>query len=188
MSQILLKQALRHSKRRLSRRWADAFGARIREKMTGLASNWKVHADEISNGVYKVVGTRITGESFEATSSDPAAKMIELGLYCQEINRKYEQPPVNPFYFPYFDTDLHGKVSKNVEYFLMTEVLHGNYVQEYWTGYGSFMKLGKEISKDGLICVRRLGLIREERNDIHWGKSEVSEVGQEWKILEPFQK
>ncbi len=154
--------------------------------MKGLISNWTVKINEISMNVYKICGERSTGETFESVYDDPIIKLIELGIYAKIINNQYDAPLITPFFFPHFDTDLHEKISNNIEYILINEIMYDNYIQEYWTGYGSIIKLNNKLSRDSYFYIKKLKLIIEEKNDIHWGKNEISEEGEEWKILEPY--
>ena len=154
--------------------------------MKGLVSNWNTSIKEISNNVYRVTSERDTGESFEGTTDDPITKLIELGLFAKEINKKYEKPIVNPFFHPYFDTDLHENITQNIEYILIIEIMYNNYIKEYLTGYDNIIKLFDKLSRDSWFYIKKFGLSVEEKNDLHWGKNEISEIGNDWKLLEPY--
>ncbi len=154
--------------------------------MKGLISSWDINVEEVSNGCYKVEGFRISGESFSAHSSDPITELRNLGMYAKDINSKYKRNDYTHFFIPFYDTDLHKMISEKLEYIILLEIWHHNHITEYWTGYGSCMKLHNKLSQDSLNYVSEQNLNREIKNNCHWGMSEISDRDCEWRIIEPY--
>jgi len=152
----------------------------------GLIKDWVFRIDEISASRYLMEGRRRSGETVSKEGSNEIQLAENISKEALELDQKYFNPEKEPFKQYYFNTDLPEVFPKELKQIILEEIMSGNWIQDYWTGYGHGVLFANSfrISRKGV----KLPLEYNEINDAHYWKNEVRLTDTEFFVAAAFNK
>lgn len=155
-------------------------------QITGLLKDWKFRIEEISTSHYVMEGLRRTGEIISKEGSDIILLAEDISIEAQKGDERYFNPQKEHVKEYYFNTDLPKSFPPELKRVILEEILSGNWIQEYWSGYGNGVLLANSfrIQRKGV----RPPLEYKEINDAHYWKDEVSLLGTDYFVAATFKE
>ncbi len=152
----------------------------------GLIKDWKFHIDETSASHYLMEGRRRTGEIISKEGSNEVQLAKDISSKALELDEKYFNPKKETFKEFFFNTELPDIFPKELQYVILEEILVGNWIGEYWSGYGNGVLLANSfrISRKDV----EPPLEYSEINDPHYWKDEVRLIGTDFFVAATFNK
>lgn len=114
----------------------------------GFVRYWTFTFREIASGGYQLDGWRKTGESISCQGSNFCQMAENVSPYAISINKKYSSENDNPYFWGLYDSKFPWKIPEEIQGILFEEILLGNYIWEYWNGWGNVIKLGKYFERN----------------------------------------
>lgn len=152
----------------------------------GLIKDWKFRIDEVSPSHYLMEGRRRTGEIISKEGSNEIQLAYNISSEALEIDEKYLNPQKEPFKEFFFNTNLSEIFPEELQHIIIEEILLGNWIQEYWSGYGNGVLLSNpfRISRKDIMPP----LEYNDINDPHYWKDEVRLIGTDFFVAAAFKK
>jgi len=150
----------------------------------GLIKDWKFRLEEMSVSHYFMEGVRRSGETVSKEGSDSIKLAEAIAKEALVLDEKYLNPQQEPFKHYFFNTDLPTVFPVQLNHIILEEILLGNWILDYWTGYGHGVLFAKpfKISRKDV----NPPLKYNATNDPHYWKEEVRMVDTEYFVAAAF--
>lgn len=154
--------------------------------ITGLIKDWKFRIEAVSGSHYRMEGLRRSGETVSREGPETVQLAHDIAKEALELDEKYLNPQQEPFKLYYFNTDLPAAFPRQLNRIILEEILLGNWIQDYWTGYGH----GVLLARPFLISRKDVKppLEYADVSDPHYWKDEVRMTETEYFVAAAFEK